>query len=134
IHGGTPKWTSSRTAREDAESRRRNIPVSHAPEKPSPQARLRRYVVPVHKRCGGDLEGFLCMKTISFEVAADGIATVTIDVADRSMNVMTPGFLEDLSAAVDRLTDDDGIKGAVITSGKDSFMAGADLVELVGTF
>jgi 3-hydroxyacyl-CoA dehydrogenase/enoyl-CoA hydratase/3-hydroxybutyryl-CoA epimerase len=73
------------------------------------------------------------MKTIDIDIE-DGIAIVTIDVKDRSMNVMTPAFLEDLSATVDRIATDDGITGAVITSGKEAFMAGADLVELVETF
>lgn len=74
------------------------------------------------------------MKTIEFTVDTDGVALLCIDVKDRSMNVMTPEFLADLSEAVDKLTADDNIKGAVITSGKDSFMAGADLIGLVATF
>ena len=74
------------------------------------------------------------MKTIDFSVDTDGVALLSIDVKDRSMNVMTPEFLSDLSEAVDKLTSDDNIKGAVITSGKDSFMAGADLIGLVETF
>jgi len=74
------------------------------------------------------------MKTIDFTVDADGIALLTIDVKERSMNVMTPGFLADLSEAVDKLAADENIKGAVITSGKDSFMAGADLIGLVESY
>jgi 3-hydroxyacyl-CoA dehydrogenase/enoyl-CoA hydratase/3-hydroxybutyryl-CoA epimerase len=50
------------------------------------------------------------------------------------MNVMTPEFMWDLSTAVERLAGDDKVKGAVITSGKDSFMAGADLIGLVESF
>jgi 3-hydroxyacyl-CoA dehydrogenase/enoyl-CoA hydratase/3-hydroxybutyryl-CoA epimerase len=73
------------------------------------------------------------MKTIDIDIQ-DGIAIVTIDVKDRAMNVMTPGFLEDLAAAVDRIATDDTITGAVMTSGTEAFMAGADLVELVETF
>ncbi|HEX5764958.1 MAG TPA: 3-hydroxyacyl-CoA dehydrogenase NAD-binding domain-containing protein [Woeseiaceae bacterium] len=74
------------------------------------------------------------METIEFDTGADGIVVLTIDVKDRSMNVMTPGFLADLAGAVDTIATDDGIKGAVITSGKESFMAGADLVGLVESF
>src|SRR5690606_6701135 len=65
---------------------------------------------------------------------AGWIAVLTIDVKDRSMNVMTPGFLADLASAVDRVASDESVKGAVITSAKDSFMAGADLVGLVESF
>lgn len=68
------------------------------------------------------------MKTIRFDIDADGIATLTIDVPDQSMNVIGPDFLADLDAAITRIASEDGIKGAVIASGKDSgFMAGMDL-------
>jgi 3-hydroxyacyl-CoA dehydrogenase / enoyl-CoA hydratase / 3-hydroxybutyryl-CoA epimerase len=74
------------------------------------------------------------MKTIDIRADADGIAVLSIDLQDRPMNVMTPEFLADLAAAVDRVATDETVKGAVITSAKDSFMAGADLLELVETF
>ena len=74
------------------------------------------------------------MNTIDFRTGADGVAVLTIDVKDRPMNVMTPEFLADLATAVERVVSDDAIKGAVITSGKDGFMAGADLHELVEAF
>lgn len=73
------------------------------------------------------------MSNITFTVDADGIAVLTIDVEGRPQNVVTPGFVEDLAAAVDRLVADDALIGAVLTSGKASgFMAGADLHELMG--
>ncbi len=71
---------------------------------------------------------------MKFQVDNDGIAELTIDVTERTMNVMTPEFLADLSAAVDRIATDDAVRGVVITSAKDSFMAGADLVALVENF
>ena len=74
------------------------------------------------------------MNTIEFNVDADGIAILTIDLKDRSMNVMTPEFMTDLSSAIDELASNDDIKGAVITSAKDSFMAGADLIGLVESY
>jgi len=68
------------------------------------------------------------MNTIRFDIDADGIATLTIDVPDQSMNVIGPDFLADLDAAITRIASEDAIKGAVIASGKDSgFMAGMDL-------
>lgn len=68
------------------------------------------------------------MNSIRFDIDADGIATLTIDVPDQSMNVIGPDFLADLDAAITRIASEDGIKGAVIASGKDSgFMAGMDL-------
>ncbi|HEX2139837.1 MAG TPA: 3-hydroxyacyl-CoA dehydrogenase NAD-binding domain-containing protein, partial [Woeseiaceae bacterium] len=74
------------------------------------------------------------MKTIDIGVDGDGVAILTVDLEDRPMNVMTPEFLADLAAAVERVATDDAVRGAVITSGKDSFMAGADLHELVESF
>ncbi len=74
------------------------------------------------------------MKTIDYRVDTDGVAVLTIDVPDKPMNVMTPNFLADLKEAVARITNDANVKGAVITSGKDAFMAGADLKDLVATF
>ena len=57
----------------------------------------------------------------------DGVAVITWNVVDKSMNVMNEqGFL-DLSALVDEALADDAVKGIVITSGKDSFAGGMDL-------
>ncbi len=74
------------------------------------------------------------MNTVEYSVDADGIALITIDVKERSMNVMTPDFLCDLAKVVERLAADDSARGAVITSGQDAFMAGADLIGLVDQF
>ncbi|BAV64300.1 3-hydroxyacyl-CoA dehydrogenase NAD-binding domain-containing protein [Sphingobium cloacae] len=68
------------------------------------------------------------MNTIRFDIDGDGIATLTIDVPGQSMNVIGPDFIADLDAAITRIASEEGIKGAVIASGKDSgFMAGMDL-------
>lgn len=66
--------------------------------------------------------------TIQFTVDADGVALLTIDVPGVTMNVITPAFIADLTALVEKVAADPAIVGAVITSGKASgFMAGADL-------
>jgi 3-hydroxyacyl-CoA dehydrogenase/enoyl-CoA hydratase/3-hydroxybutyryl-CoA epimerase len=66
--------------------------------------------------------------TITTEIDADGIALLTIDVPDQSMNVITPEFLADFAEALARIGGEETIKGAVIASGKASgFMAGMDL-------
>ena len=74
------------------------------------------------------------MKTIDYTVGGDGVAILTIDVKDKPMNVLTPDFLADIAAVADRLGADAKLKGAVITSGKSSFMAGADLKQIVDSF
>ena len=66
-------------------------------------------------------------ENFSFEAGDDGIALVTWDMPGRSMNVLTEGSLGDLAAIIERIATDEAIKGAVITSGKNAFCAGADL-------
>jgi 3-hydroxyacyl-CoA dehydrogenase/enoyl-CoA hydratase/3-hydroxybutyryl-CoA epimerase len=61
------------------------------------------------------------------DVDGDGIALVTWDMTDRSMNVFTQAALEQLDALVDRFVADDAVKGVVFTSGKSTFSGGADL-------
>jgi 3-hydroxyacyl-CoA dehydrogenase/enoyl-CoA hydratase/3-hydroxybutyryl-CoA epimerase len=67
-----------------------------------------------------------------FETDADGIATLTWDMPERSMNVITPQVMEELNRVVDKVASDEAIKGCVIVSGKDSFSGGADLTMLQG--
>ena len=58
---------------------------------------------------------------------SDGIATITWDVADKSMNVMSFEGLETLNDMIDDALGDDAVKGIVVTSGKDTFAGGMDL-------
>jgi 3-hydroxyacyl-CoA dehydrogenase/enoyl-CoA hydratase/3-hydroxybutyryl-CoA epimerase len=62
-----------------------------------------------------------------FDIDADGIALITWDMPGRSMNVIDTKVIEELSAIVERVATEAGVKGAVITSGKDTFCGGADL-------
>src|SRR5688572_30681444 len=64
------------------------------------------------------------------ETDADGIALVTWNMPGRSMNVFTEEAMLELNRIVDQVAGDAAIKGAVITSGKDSFSGGADLTML----
>ncbi|MGU1062109.1 3-hydroxyacyl-CoA dehydrogenase NAD-binding domain-containing protein [Pseudomonas aeruginosa] len=75
------------------------------------------------------------MTTLNLEIDEQGIALITIDVPGRPMNVFTDEFSADLAAAVECILGDPAIKGAIFTSGKTgSFIAGADLKDLVGAF
>ncbi len=69
------------------------------------------------------------MKTIiKIELDTDGIALLTIDYPDKSMNVISTELIAELENLAEKLATDDAIKGAVLTSGKKgSFVAGADL-------
>ncbi|TGT72156.1 MULTISPECIES: 3-hydroxyacyl-CoA dehydrogenase NAD-binding domain-containing protein [unclassified Mesorhizobium] len=66
----------------------------------------------------------------TLDVDADDIALITWDMPDRSMNVFTEEVMRELNAVVDKVAGDAAIKGAVITSGKDSFSGGADITML----
>ena len=70
------------------------------------------------------------MSNFKFDVDADGIALVTWDMPDRSMNVITMDVIAELTGIVGKVAGDAAIKGAVITSGKDAFCGGADLTML----
>jgi 3-hydroxyacyl-CoA dehydrogenase / enoyl-CoA hydratase / 3-hydroxybutyryl-CoA epimerase len=72
-------------------------------------------------------------QTLTLTVDADGIALITIDVQGRPMNVITPEFAQELTDATQRLATDTAIRGAVITSSKADFMAGADLKWLLAS-
>ena len=69
-------------------------------------------------------------KNFTVETDADGIALVTWDMPDKSMNVFTEEVIEELGRIVDQVTGDDAVKGVVVTSGKESFSCGADLTML----
>ncbi|WP_019959876.1 3-hydroxyacyl-CoA dehydrogenase NAD-binding domain-containing protein [Woodsholea maritima] len=69
-----------------------------------------------------------------FETDSDGIALITFDSPDVSMNVLSNAVIAELVDLIAKITQDEAIKGAVITSGKAAFCAGADLSELGAAF
>jgi 3-hydroxyacyl-CoA dehydrogenase/enoyl-CoA hydratase/3-hydroxybutyryl-CoA epimerase len=72
--------------------------------------------------------------TIQFTVDPDGIALLSINLPDRSMNVLTPELTGDLNELVEKIAGDAAIRGAVITSGKQAFIAGADIKDMVTAY
>jgi 3-hydroxyacyl-CoA dehydrogenase / enoyl-CoA hydratase / 3-hydroxybutyryl-CoA epimerase len=70
------------------------------------------------------------MTNFKLDVDSDGIALVTWDMPGRSMNVIDPTMITELAAIVEKVATDAAIKGAVMTSAKDAFCAGADLTML----
>ena len=68
------------------------------------------------------------MTDFTMKTDADGVATITWDTFGKSMNVMNQQGFIDLEALVDQALADDGVKGVIITSGKEgSFAGGMDL-------
>jgi 3-hydroxyacyl-CoA dehydrogenase/enoyl-CoA hydratase/3-hydroxybutyryl-CoA epimerase len=66
----------------------------------------------------------------AIETDADGIALVTWNMPERSVNVINLTVIEELSALVERVVADAAVKAVVITSGKETFCVGADLALL----
>ena len=67
------------------------------------------------------------MTIFASETDADGIATITWDLPDRSMNVLTEEGIAELEAAFDAALADPAVRGIVLTSGKADFAGGMDL-------
>jgi 3-hydroxyacyl-CoA dehydrogenase/enoyl-CoA hydratase/3-hydroxybutyryl-CoA epimerase len=73
-------------------------------------------------------------KNFTIETDADGIALVTWDMPEKSMNVFTVEVMDEIEKILDQTCADDGVKGVVFTSGKSSFSGGADLTMIKGMF
>ena len=60
-----------------------------------------------------------------------GVLLITLDDPAGSVNTVSPGFMDEMTAAVQAAATDPSVRGLVVTSAKDSFMAGADLKYLL---
>ena len=72
--------------------------------------------------------------TIKYSVDSDGVAILAIDLPGKSMNVLTPELMDDLETLVKHVAADPAVKGAVITSAKKAFIAGADIKDMVTAY
>ena len=64
---------------------------------------------------------------INYEQDSDGIVTLTMDMPDRSANVLNEVFYEAYDEALNKITADDTVTGVILTSAKKLWMAGADI-------
>ncbi|SJZ40487.1 3-hydroxyacyl-CoA dehydrogenase / enoyl-CoA hydratase / 3-hydroxybutyryl-CoA epimerase [Enhydrobacter aerosaccus] len=64
---------------------------------------------------------------INYNVDSDGIATITWDMPGRTMNVLNEASMTAYAEALEKALKDEKVKGIILTSGKDTFIAGADL-------
>lgn len=71
------------------------------------------------------------MRHIKLDKGADGVAILTLSNADESMNVVSDEWLGEMNSAIGDLRGDESVSGVIITSGKPTFMAGADLKLMV---
>ncbi|MEM9715739.1 MAG: 3-hydroxyacyl-CoA dehydrogenase NAD-binding domain-containing protein [Pseudomonadota bacterium] len=67
------------------------------------------------------------MAEFHYELGSDGVAIITWDVAEKSMNVLSMDGAAELDKHIDTVLSDEAVKGAVITSGKKDFAGGMDL-------
>jgi 3-hydroxyacyl-CoA dehydrogenase / enoyl-CoA hydratase / 3-hydroxybutyryl-CoA epimerase len=74
------------------------------------------------------------MKHFTLDIDKAGVALITFDSPGRSMNVLSQDVITEIGEWVATISSDETIKGAVITSGKDAFCAGANLEELGSQF
>jgi 3-hydroxyacyl-CoA dehydrogenase/enoyl-CoA hydratase/3-hydroxybutyryl-CoA epimerase len=68
---------------------------------------------------------------ITYNVDTDGIATITWDMPNRTMNVLNEVSITAYQGALETALKDDKVKGIIVTSGKADFIAGADLEMLL---
>ena len=67
------------------------------------------------------------MSDFTYAQDADGVVTITWDVAGKSMNVMSMAGFAELDGMMDRALADGSVKGVILTSGKKDFAGGMDL-------
>ena len=67
------------------------------------------------------------MTTFTYDVDADGVATIAWDQPGTSMNVMTREGFEEFERHFDTAMADDAVKGVIVTSAKKDFAGGMDL-------
>ena len=72
------------------------------------------------------------MPDFTLTTDADGVATLTWDVAGKSMNVMSAEGFALLDALVGQALCDPAVKGIILTSGKKDFSGGMDLNIIAG--
>jgi len=80
------------------------------------------------------MAGHTAFETLSYRVADNGVAFVTIDVPGRKLNVLTPELHREIGEVARLLASDDSAAGAVVHSGKSSFLAGGDLKRIVAYY
>ncbi|MGE0486291.1 MAG: enoyl-CoA hydratase/isomerase family protein [Gammaproteobacteria bacterium] len=72
------------------------------------------------------------MQNLSLDIGADGIGVVTLDMPGRPFNVFSDALIDELDALTTALESNGALRGVIVTSAKDAFMAGADLAMVRG--
>lgn len=70
------------------------------------------------------------MKTMNTEQREDGVVIARINTPNASANTFGQDFYAELRGMLDRVEEDDSIRGILFTSAKDDFCLGADIMQL----
>src|SRR5689334_4711584 len=73
-------------------------------------------------------------RSIHCSTLDDGIAELRFDLLGESVNKFNKLTLTELAEAVALLKTQPGVKGLLVTSGKDAFIVGADVTEFLDYF
>ncbi|MGN0921477.1 MAG: fatty acid oxidation complex subunit alpha FadB [Cellvibrio sp.] len=72
--------------------------------------------------------------SLSLKLDSDGIASLVIDLQGESVNKFNVQTVNELSAVLDILEKAEGVKGLLLSSGKEAFVVGADIMEFGKVF
>ncbi|MCW8128274.1 fatty acid oxidation complex subunit alpha FadB [Microbulbifer halophilus] len=73
-------------------------------------------------------------KALSVQMLDNGVAELKFDLQGESVNKFNRQTVSEFSQALDAIEKADGLKGVLLTSGKDVFIVGADITEFGGAF
>lgn len=73
-------------------------------------------------------------EAITITTDADGIRVLTMDLPGQKMNTLGPALTDPLETALRDAMADPAVRGIVLASGKDSFVAGGDLKQIGGGY
>ncbi len=73
-------------------------------------------------------------KAVQLKDLGDGFRELVFDLQGESTNRFNAFTLGELAQAVDALSKEKGVRGLLISSGKDAFIVGADITEFTGHF
>ncbi|KUJ80227.1 fatty acid oxidation complex subunit alpha FadB [Microbulbifer flavimaris] len=73
-------------------------------------------------------------KALTVQMLDNGIAELNFDLKDESVNKFNRLTVSEFSEALDAIEAADGVKGVLLTSGKDVFIVGADITEFGDAF
>ena len=71
---------------------------------------------------------------ITVQMLSDGIAEFRFDLQGESVNKFNRATLDDFKAAIAAVKADQSIKGLIVSSGKSTFIVGADITEFGDNF